>query len=647
MRRRSVALLALVVLLAGCIPPQAAPSASPTSSSTTPVPSTPAPLASSTLSSLDMTAALLAKSLPYANGFELTRTVRGRSGQPANGFEPVRTTPPAEDIGSTHDFWTYDFAAKKNVKTTATLRLMTDHAKWWVANDANVDLGALRTTASSFEGKIYPTDRRLYGEEWSPGIDGDPRINLVFARLPGSAAGYFSGSDEEPAWVNEFSAEREMIYINTLSARLGSSYLSSVIAHEFCHMIQFNTRRRSAVWFNQGQAQLCEQANGFPVNHAQVFLHVPDTQLNDWSDLEASQAHYGLSYLFLEFLRQQAGGDELIRAFMAKGIDTPADMDAVLRQRGQPPLEELFGDFVAANAFIGQTPERRFSYPEGTTARQPAGPTEQDRGSVGGSVRPSVHPYAARYVELPRAAQRVEVQGPTSVPLIATDPHSGKAFWWSDKGDGMDATLTRTVDLRAGTAATLTFWSWYEIEADYDYGYVEISTDGGARWKPLPTDSSTTTDPNGQNLGNGITGVSGRGSSPQWVRLSADLAPYAGKEILLRFQYVTDGNLNLGGWAIDDLEISGGVLNDDAEADGGWTAEGFVRSTNVVGERYLVQVLRFADRPTVERHIVENGALTLDLDTSGDRRPPLAPVTHFAVRTTVPVSFTVGSEARP
>ena len=246
-RRRWLALLALVLLVAACVPPQATPSPSPTDSGATPVPSTPTPLASSTLSSLDMTAALLAKSLPYANGFELTRTVRGRSGQPANGFEPVRTTPPAEDIGSTHDFWTYDFAAKKNVKTTATLHLMTDHAKWWVANNATVDLNGLRTTSTSFENKMYPTDRSLYGEEWSPGIDADPRINLVFARLPGSAAGYFSGSDEEPAWVNEFSAEREMIYINTLGARAGSSELDRIISHEFCHMVQFNTRRRSAI----------------------------------------------------------------------------------------------------------------------------------------------------------------------------------------------------------------------------------------------------------------------------------------------------------------------------------------------------------------------------------------------------------------
>jgi hypothetical protein len=643
MKRRAW-LAGSLLLVASCIPGPVAPAApSDSPSAASPLPSLPQPATTT----LDMSATLLAKPLPYANGFVLTRTVRGRDGVPARPFEPVRTTPPDEGVGTARDFWTYDFAAKKNVKTTATLRLVTDHAKWWVGNDATLDLGALRSTASEFETKIYPTDRRLYGEEWSPGIDGDPRINLIFARLPGAAAGYFSGADEEPAWVNEFSAEREIIYVNSLAARPGTSYLSSVIAHEFCHMIQFNTRRRSAVWFNEGHAQLCEQANGFPIQHAQIFLRVPDTQLNDWSDLEASQAHYGLSYLFLEFLRQQAGGDDLIRALMAKGIDTPADIDAVLSQRGQPPLEELFGDFVAANAFIGQSAERRYSYPLGIAARQPAGPAEQDRVAVGGTARTSVRQYAAHYLELPRAAMRIRFDGATSVRIIATDPHSGKAFWWSDKGDGMDSTMTRAVDLRGVGGAVLSFWTWFEIEADYDYAYVEVSTDGGAHWKPLATEASTNMDPNGQNLGNGMTGVSGRGTAPQWTRLTADLSPYAGKELQLRFQYVTDGNLNLGGFAVDDIEISGGILKDDAEADGEWKTEGFVRSTNIVGQRYLVQVLRFGDRTTVERHVVPNGTLSLDLDTSGDRRPPLVAVAAFAVRTTQPASFSLAVEARP
>ncbi len=593
-----------------------------------------------------MSAALLAKTLPYANGFELTRTVRGRSGLPANGFEPVRTTPPAEDIGSIQDFWTYNFAAKKNVKTTATLRLITDHVKWWTANDANVDINGLRATATTFEGKTYPTDRRLYGEEWSPGIDADPRINLVFARLPGSAAGYFSGSDEEPVWVNEFSAERELIYLNTLAYRLGSSDMESTIAHEFCHMIQFNTRRRSAVWFNEGHAVLCQRANGFFPTDGEAYLRVPDTQLNDWADLDTARPHYGLAYMFLDYLRQNAGGDDLIRAFMQKGIDTPADFDAVLKQRGQLGVEEQWLNFVTANEFIGVNADAPYTYPQGAPARQPAAVVVGDKVDAGGTFQSTVHEYSVKYVELPRAKLTLKFGGPTSNRLIPTDPHSGRTFWWSDRGDGMDATLTKAIDLRSVTDPKLAFWTWYGIEVDYDYAYVTVSTDGGAHWTPLKTEASSATDPNGQNLGNGISGSSSGESATGWKHLTADLSPYAGKQVQLRFEYVTDGNLNFGGFAVDDIEIPGLPL-DEAEADNGWVTSGFIRSTNLVSQRFAVQVLHFAgDRATVERRIVDNGEGSFDVDTSADRRALLA-VTGFAVRTTEPVAFSVSAENRP
>jgi hypothetical protein len=645
MSRRWLAFCALVVLLAGCVPPQAAPSGSTTGPGTA-VPSTATPLASSTLTSLDMTAALLAKTLPYANGFELTRTVRGRSGQPANGFEPVRATPPAEGVGSTQDFWTYDFAAKKNVKTAATLRLVTDHAKWWVANDAGVDLNGLRTTATSFENKMYPTDKRLYGDEWSPGIDADPRINLVFARLPGSAAGYFSGADEEPAWVNEFSAEREMIYLNTLGARVGSPEMDRILAHEFCHMIQFNTRRRSAVWFNEGHAVLCEKDNGFSPTDGEAYLRVPDTQLNDWADLDTARPHYGLAFLFLDYLRQNAGGDDLVRAFMQKGIDTPADFDAVLKQRGQLGVEEQWLNFVAANAFIGVNADRPYSYPQGASARQPASVVVGDRVLAGGTFQSTVHEYSVKYVELPRGKLTLKFGGPTSNRLIPTDPHSGRTFWWSDRGDGMDATLTKSIDLRSVTDPKLAFWTWYGIEVDYDYAYVTVSTDGGQHWTPLKTEVSSTTDPNGQNLGNGITGSSSGETATGWKHLTADLSPYAGKRVQLRFEYVTDGNLNFGGFAVDDIEIPGLPL-DEAESDNGWATSGFIRSTNVVSQRFAVQLLHFGgDRTTVERRTVDDGELTFDVDTTVDRRALLA-VTGFAVRTTEPIGFSVSAESRP
>jgi len=644
-RRRLSVLLAVALVAGACVSPPTDTDRSPSPGSS--LAASPSPAASATPAATDMSGALLAKPLPDADIFDLTRRMRGRDGQPAAEFQPVRATPLVEAVGTQLPFWAYDFAAKKPVRITATLRVVTDHAKWWVQDDVVFDLGQLRASAMTFETRIYPTNRRLYGEEWTPGIDSDPRMNILLARIPGAAAGYFQSSDELPIWVNEYSAEREMIYVNVLAARPGTSYLSSIVAHEHCHMIQYGKRKRFAVWFIEGQAQLCELDNGFPIVHLQSFLQLPDTQLNDWPELERAVPHYGLAYLFLEFARQQAGGDELINAFMAKGIDTPADLDAVLRSRGQRGLEELFLDFVAANAFMGPPAVARYRYPRGLAARTPAGPTDQDRLTLGNTLSATTHEYAARYVELPRAAMKIHFEGARQTRLLPTDPHSGRAMWWSDRADGLDSTLTRTVDLRGATRPTLSYWTWYEIEKDYDYAYIAVSTDKGARWTTLRASATTTEDTNGMNLGNGYTGTSGGGGTPTWIQQEVDLSAYAGKEIDLRFEYVTDGAVTFHGFAIDDITITG-VLNDDAESDSGWKADGFLRSTNLVSQRFVVQLLRFTGTgTTVERRSVpDTGTLDLEIDTSGDRRAPLLAVTGFAVRTTQPVPFSVAVERR-
>ncbi len=609
----------------------------------TPPGQAPSSLAPVATDGADMTAALVRNPLPAADPFDLARRVKGKDGAPARAFEPVRTSPLPEDVGTAREFWTYDDQHKVNVRVTATLRAMTDHAKWWIASDVTtVSDEQLRTTAETFESRIYPTDRKAYGSEWSPGIDGDPRINVLVAKLPGRAAGYFSAADEYPAWVNPYSAEREMIYINSLSARFGGDSLLSVLAHEFCHMIQFNKRLREVVWFAEGHAQQCERLNNLGTGFATTFLRVPDTQLDDWSE-SAPQANYGASFLFLEFLRQHAGGEDTLSAFMANGVETPEDLDTVLRQRGQLGIEDQFADFVASNALIGVSAESRYTY--SGMRLSAAGPGEQDHVAVGGTLRSSVHEYAARYVELPRSAFHLRFSGATATRVIPTDPHSGKALWWSDRADQLDSTLTRAIDLRNASSLTLSFWTWYEIEKDWDYAYVEVSTDDGAHWTTLPAEATTTTDPNGNNLGKGFTGSSGSGSAPSWVQQHVDLSSFGRQVVLLRFEYVTDQALNLNGFALNDVVIPG-VLNDYAEADNGWQAHGFIRSTNLVHQRFVVQVLRFGDRAAVERHVVDGGTLEIDLDTSGDRRAPLLAVTGFAPRTTQPVTFEIALEAK-
>lgn len=148
------------------------------------------------------------------------------------------------------------------------------------------------------------------------------------------------------------------------------------------------------------------------------------------------------------------------------------------------------------------------------------------------------------------------------------EPHSGDHEWYSDHGDLLNNTLTQEFDLPVGAA--LTFWTWYDIELDWDYGYVEVSTDSGASWDTVEGTITTNTDPNGNNPeGNGITGNSGG-----WVSATFDLSAYGDQTVLLRFRYETDAYVQGLGWTIDDITING--FFDDVESGAGdWVADGW------------------------------------------------------------------------
>jgi immune inhibitor A len=70
-----------------------------------------------------------------------------------------------------------------------------------------------------------------------------------------------------------------------------------------------------------------------------------------------------------------------------------------------------------------------------------------------------------------------------------------------------------------------------------------------------------------------------------------DLTPFAGRMVLLRFEYVTDEAANGGGMAVDDISVPEIGFGDDAEQDGGWQAAGFRRVAAPVPARYLIQLV--------------------------------------------------------
>jgi hypothetical protein len=229
-------------------------------------------------------------------------------------------------------------------------------------------------------------------------------------------------------------------------------------------------------------------------------------------------------------------------------------------------------------------------------------------------TRLSVTQYGSQYIELGKPARNgdyvVTLQGPTSVKIAPTNPHSGQYVWYSNRGDDSNMTLTRAFDLRSVSRATLVAWFWYDIEKDYDYAYVEVSTDNGATWHTLKGQRSTDHNPTGNNFGNGFTA-----RSEGWVEERFDLSAYAGKPILARFEYITDDAYNATGMLIDDVSIPELNYKDDMEnGDGGWQADGFVRINNQLPQKFAVQLIKLGQRATVEK---------IQLDASNRAQIPL------------------------
>ena len=159
---------------------------------------------------------------------------------------------------------------------------------------------------------------------------------------------------------------------------------------------------------------------------------------------------------------------------------------------------------------------------------------------------------------------------PKSVTEQIADPYAGDYFYYSGSGNDLDNWMDNSYTLGAGS--TLTAMANVQIELDWDYAYLVVSDDGGANWTNVDTNLSTNFDPNGQNFGNGITGT-----SAGWVALTADLSAYEG-DVMLGFRYWTDVAAVEPGFMVDNIEITGYVL-DGGESDTGWTYDGFRRTT--------------------------------------------------------------------
>lgn len=483
----------------------------------------------------------------------------------------VNSHPPNYPIGHSDRLWVLDGNTDIYRHVRATILCETPHLYFYVQTSVHVDRRSACKSARFFEHHIYPTDRRVFGSEWRPGIDGDVHVTLFYGHVPG-VAGYYAGEDEYPKLVNKYSNQREILFISSDYTTLGSEF-DSTLAHEFQHMIHWHVHAQDEAWDNEGASMLAQIINGFSADGVDQAYAFQPVQLDAWTDGANSDPYYGAGFLWMDYLYERFG-PSFVQAMLENrhysGIALAAQ---VLHKRTSLSLTKVFGDWVVANYLDRPRLAPRFGYHNTQIHISP-------NASLGKrSIRYAthLHPYMPFYLAVkPLSEPRVlHFSAAPSIPLISAGRTA--PFWWSNRCDFCETSMTRTINLRKAHRPVLTFKAWYRIETGYDYAYLEVSRNRGATWHTLPSRISTKQNPNGGNLGNGITGQSNKvhGNHRGWVSVRVKLRRYAGKKVRLRFQYVTDDEYNGQSLAIRDMAIKA-IHYRDHVGDSAWHLSGFV-----------------------------------------------------------------------
>jgi len=145
------------------------------------------------------------------------------------------------------------------------------------------------------------------------------------------------------------------------------------------------------------------------------------------------------------------------------------------------------------------------------------------------------------YEDFENGLGRWQVQPPWGLTTgrFASPAHSATDSPGAYYTNRTDAALAMAVSVNlAGTLRpVLGFVHHHALEPGYDFGLVEVSTNGGASWLPTPLAAYTA-------------------STLDMTREQLDLSPYAGAaNVRIRFRLVTDASVVMDGWYVDDVLI--------------------------------------------------------------------------------------------
>lgn len=502
--------------------------------------------------------------------------------------------------------------------TYYTVRAIGEHIEVWVQANTDFPAGDPRNPVvitdaeiaylvDQFDNNIYPKESEFWRTpETRDGtnaalpydmvsFDGKDRVialvgnvrddNFYDPTFPVYIAGFFSST------VNYY-MDRNVITIDAYdwANRVGPNsspwrdgdpnndrpYLyEGTFAHEYQHLLHNDENPGEESWVNEGLSDWTEWLVGYgiPNGHWDTAQKYAENSLVIWGDQGQGTeilADYGEAFMFMHYLYQKYGEAGMQALFHDQGFGIAGFNDALATIGANDSFASMYHDFAIARLALANKGDYRLrDIPSPVVLNDQAFNT------------PGAPPWGSDYVTIanPKKVKSINFNGVDFISHATAwtsvdDPEAtnGKVLW---SGTGDEVSRFAIFETTPGATSTLTFDTLYDIEEQWDFGFVQVSTDDGATWTTL-SNADTRTDIVAEGYpsikdqltsGGGFTGYSGG-----WVPESFDLSAYAGQSILVGFRFMTDWGTNGNGdladpnWYIDNVAVDGAPVSDGSDA---------------------------------------------------------------------------------
>jgi hypothetical protein len=375
----------------------------------------------------------------------------------------------------------------------------------------------------------------------------------------------------------------------------------STIAHEYQHLLHFELCPGDVTFMNEGCSMYAEFLCGYGIDpsYPNSYFYTPDNSLTEWGDQGDINilADYGAGALWTIYLSDHFGAGFLQYYFNSGGGGIDGINAALAHFKYKDRFDDVYRDWKLANLIRADFPGcHKYNY-ESINFNDPAYiplrvneigglPVPVKKGTDFGNTFTilgydtgvsQVASYGSDYVSFENWSRPgfIYFDGDdiaTLPPPVYTSWTLTADGWYSGTGvDLADGYLAGNV-LVSTSNPTLTLVTAYGLESFWDFGFVQVSTDGGKTLTSL-ANAYTTTDHDSGALPAiiaslpGLTDYNPDWSSPNVPPLSTDfttmtfdLTDYAGMTVLIVFHYMTDWMTTYEGWWINSATVGGTAL---------------------------------------------------------------------------------------